>query len=72
MNGFDLIKNLRDWYTGPILVLTVHDQEEEKVRALDQGADDYLTKPFSVAELQARIRVFTKTFFIRKIIRNCI
>ncbi len=60
INGFDLIKNLREWYTNPILVLTVHDQEDEKVRALDLGADDYLTKPFSVIELQARIRVLLR------------
>lgn len=60
MNGFDLIKNLREWYSNPILVLTVHDQEDEKVRALDLGADDYLTKPFSVVELQARIRVLLR------------
>ncbi len=56
ISGFELISNLREWYNRPILVLTVHDQEQEKVRALDLGADDYLTKPFSVPELLARLR----------------
>lgn len=54
--GFELIPKLREWFDRPILVLTVHDQEEEKVRALDLGADDYLTKPFGVPELLARLR----------------
>lgn len=54
--GFDLIAKLREWFDRPILVLTVHDQEEDKVRALDLGADDYLTKPFGVPELLARLR----------------
>ena len=56
MTGFELISRLREWYSGPIVVLTVQDQEEDKVRALDLGADDYLTKPFSVPELLARLR----------------
>jgi two-component system, OmpR family, KDP operon response regulator KdpE len=56
MTGFDLIPKLREWYSRPILVLTVQDQEEDKVRALDMGADDYLTKPFGVPELLARLR----------------
>lgn len=57
IDGFEVIKQLREWSTTPIIILTVHDQEEEKVRALDLGADDYLTKPFGVPELLARIRV---------------
>lgn len=57
IDGFDIIKQLRQWSTTPIVVLTVHDQEEDKVRALDLGADDYLTKPFGVPELLARLRV---------------
>ena len=57
VDGFTLIQRLREWYAGAIIVLTVHDQEEDKVRALDLGADDYLTKPFGVPELLARIRV---------------
>ena len=54
--GFQLISKLREWYNRPILVLTVQDQEEDKVKALDLGADDYLTKPFGVPELLARLR----------------
>ncbi len=56
MSGLDLIPQLREWYSHPILILTVYDQEEEKVKALDSGADDYLTKPFGVPELMARLR----------------
>lgn len=54
--GFQLISKLREWFNRPILVLTVQDQEEDKVKALDLGADDYLTKPFGVPELLARLR----------------
>jgi two-component system, OmpR family, KDP operon response regulator KdpE len=57
INGFEVIKQLREWSTTPVIVLTVQDQEEDKVRALDLGADDYLTKPFGVPELLARLRV---------------
>ncbi len=56
-DGADLLLDLRKWMTVPILVLTARETDEDKVRALDRGADDYLTKPFSLAELQARIRV---------------
>jgi len=55
--GFEVIQKVREWSKVPILVLTVKEDEESKVRALDLGADDYLTKPFSVPELLARIRV---------------
>lgn len=54
--GFQLISKLREWFNSPIIVLTVQDQEEDKVKALDLGADDYLTKPFGVPELLARLR----------------
>lgn len=57
INGFEVIKQLREWCATPIIVLTVQDQEDDKVRALDLGADDYLTKPFGVPELLARVRV---------------
>lgn len=60
--GFDLIPKLREWFSRPILVLTVQDQEEEKVKALDLGADDYLTKPFGVPELLARLRASIRRF----------
>ncbi len=57
LDGLDLIRQLREWTPLPIIVLTARGQEEDKVQALDAGADDYLTKPFSVNELLARIRV---------------
>jgi two-component system KDP operon response regulator KdpE len=56
MSGHDVLKNLRNWYTNPILILSVQNSEEDIVRALDNGANDYLVKPFRTAELLARIR----------------
>lgn len=56
-DGFQVIQEIRGWSTMPIIVLSARGQEKDKVTALDQGADDYLTKPFSTAELIARIRV---------------
>ncbi len=57
MNGDELIRRLREWSAIPIIVLTVRDSDADKVAVLDAGADDYLTKPFSTAELLARVRV---------------
>ena len=57
IDGFQVLKRLREWTKIPILVLTVNDNEETKVELLDAGADDYLTKPFGLPELLARIRV---------------
>ena len=57
LSGLDLIRRLREWYTRPILVLSARAQERDKVGALDLGADDYLTKPFGIEELLARLRV---------------
>lgn len=57
MDGKAIIKSLREWSRLPIIVLSARDQEEEKVAALEMGADDYLTKPFGTAELMARITV---------------
>ena len=57
LDGLTVLKRLRDWSRVPILILTVRDAEDEKVAALDSGADDYVTKPFSTAELLARLRV---------------
>ncbi len=57
MDGIDVIKRLREWTQTPILVLSVRDSDDDKIAALDAGADDYLTKPFSVGELLARLRV---------------
>ena len=56
LSGLDVTKRLREWAATPVIVLTVRDDESEKVALLDAGADDYLTKPFSVPELLARIR----------------
>lgn len=56
-DGCELIRSLRTWTQRPIIVLSARAQEDEKVRALDAGADDYLTKPFGVSELHARLRV---------------
>ncbi len=57
MDGVTALKRLREWSQVPVLVLSVRDREEDKVAALDNGADDYVTKPFSSAELLARLRV---------------
>ncbi|RYG72918.1 response regulator [bacterium] len=57
MDGIEVASRLRSWMQTPIIVLSSREQEESKVAALDAGADDYLTKPIGVAELQARIRV---------------
>jgi two-component system KDP operon response regulator KdpE len=56
LDGQDVLKRLREWYTSPIIVLSARDQEPQKIKALDSGADDYVTKPFGVGELLARIR----------------
>lgn len=57
IDGLDVIKKIREWSSIPIIVVSARGHEREKVEALDRGADDYLTKPFSVAELLARVRV---------------
>ncbi len=56
IDGIAICKELRAWYTGPILVLSVRAGDADKIAALDTGADDYLTKPFSAGELLARVR----------------
>jgi len=56
-HGIEVIKRVREWFRVPIIVLSAHGQEQEKVAALDAGADDYVQKPFSVSELMARLRV---------------
>jgi len=60
ISGFDVCGELREWYAGPILVLSVRGGEEDKIRALELGADDYLTKPFSTGELIARMRALMR------------
>ena len=57
MDGLTVLKRLREWSHAPVLVLSVQEGEADKVSALDNGADDYMTKPFSSAELLARLRV---------------
>src|SRR5437588_220086 len=57
ISGFEVIQQLRGWSSVPIIIVSARGQEADKVAALDAGADDYLTKPFSVGELLARLRV---------------
>lgn len=57
LTGLDVLKRLREWTTIPIIILTVSDDEDTKVSLLNAGADDFVTKPFSIPELQARVRV---------------
>jgi two-component system, OmpR family, KDP operon response regulator KdpE len=56
-DGLDLIRRLREWSQVPVIIVSARGQESDKVAALDAGADDYLTKPFGVGELLARVRV---------------
>jgi two-component system KDP operon response regulator KdpE len=56
MDGLDVTRKVREWSQIPIIILSVREQEEQKIAALDAGADDYLTKPFGMGELLARIR----------------
>ena len=56
MDGIEVIRRIREWSPVPIIVLSVREREDDKVQALDAGADDYLTKPFGIGELLARIR----------------
>jgi len=60
MDGREVIRRLREWSDVPILVLSVRDAEEEKVGALDDGANDYVTKPAGISELLARVRVLLR------------
>ncbi|HSI85078.1 MAG TPA: response regulator [Candidatus Methylacidiphilales bacterium] len=60
LDGLQVLKRLREWTETPVLILSVRDQEDVKVTALESGADDYVTKPFSTAELLARLTVIQK------------
>src|SRR4029078_1252071 len=62
LDGQEVIRRLREWSAAPIIVLSARDQDQEKITALDNGADDYLTKPFSTGELLARVRVALRHF----------
>jgi len=57
MDGIEVLKKLREWYQHPIIILSVRKSEDDIVRALDNGANDYISKPFRTGELMARIRV---------------
>lgn len=57
MDGLEVVRQLREWTETPVVVLSAREQELDKIAALDAGADDYLTKPFGIGELLARIRV---------------
>jgi two-component system KDP operon response regulator KdpE len=57
INGIEVTRRVREWTDTPIIILSVQNQDSDKIAALDAGADDYLTKPFSVGELTARLRV---------------
>jgi two-component system KDP operon response regulator KdpE len=60
IDGLQVLRRLREWTRVPVLILSVRDDPEEKVAALDAGADDYVTKPFDTAELLARVRVIQR------------
>lgn len=60
MGGLDVLRRLRSWSAVPVIIISARGQEAEKIAGLDGGADDYLTKPFSIPELLARVRVATR------------
>jgi len=60
MSGLDVLMKIREWSTVPVIVLSVQDGEQDKIAALDAGADDYVAKPFGMGELLARLRVATR------------
>jgi two-component system KDP operon response regulator KdpE len=66
MDGIEVAKRFREWSELPIIVISAREQEEDKVKALDAGADDYLTKPFGVDELLARLRVALRHSAMRR------
>ena len=66
MDGIDVIKRIRTWSNMPIIVISARSEDSDKITALDAGADDYLTKPFSVEELLARLRVTQRRLLLLK------
>lgn len=60
MDGLEVLKRLREWTATPVIILSIRDQEAVKVAALDHGADDYVTKPFSTAELASRLNAIQR------------
>ena len=66
MDGVDVIRKIRSWSNMPIIVISARTEDSDKIEALDAGADDYLTKPFSVEELLARLRVTQRRLALMK------
>ena len=66
MDGVDIIKKIRSFSTMPIIVVSARTEDQDKVDALDAGADDYLTKPFHFEELEARVRSLTRRKFVQE------
>lgn len=66
IDGLEVTRRLREWSDVPIIVISAREQEQDKIKALDAGADDYLTKPFGAGELMARIRVAMRHKAIRE------
>ena len=66
IDGIEFIKRIREWSNMPIIVISARSEDEDKIEALDAGADDYLTKPFSVEELLARLRVMQRRIALLK------
>ena len=64
-DGMELIRSLREWYLAPIIIMSARTDDSQKVEALDLGADDYITKPFSVTEFMARLRVAARHLELR-------
>lgn len=72
MDGVEIIKKIREWSNMPIIVISARSEDEDKIEALDAGADDYLTKPFSVEELLARLRVMQRRIALLQVDNNVI
>ena len=70
MDGVEIIKKIREWSNMPIIVISARSEDEDKIEALDAGADDYLTKPFSVEELLARLRVMQRRIALLQVDNN--
>ena len=70
MDGVEIIKKIREWSNMPIIVISARSEDEDKIEALDAGADDYLTKPFSVEELLARLSVMQRRIALLQLDNN--